>query len=150
LLNKPPIGALLVDFEKEEFIRSCSLAEIVKLMKEIADIEGGLFEVGTIEDWFSKSDRFLAAVFDGKIIGAISFSTKGIENVRMPVLDFVNVLRPFRGKRVATRLCISAITELVQQGITPIHCTALNPDSLRFLKSLPKASRNHLRIKKAF
>lgn len=138
------------DFQMEECIRASNVGEVVDFAREIAEIEGGELDRIVVEAWFSKSDRFLAAIWQGKVVGAVSFSTKGIENIRTPVLDFVNVLRPFQRKGVATRLCIAAIHDLVSDGFTPIHCTTLTPQSHRLVTGLPEESRLHLRIKKGF
>ena len=119
-------------------------------MREIAEAEGGEFDSKAVKEWFSKSDRFLAATFQEKVVGAVSFSTNGIENTEMPILDFVNVLRPFQRRGIATRLCIAAIDELVRDGFTPIHCSAVTPASHKFVMSLPEDRRAHLRIEKAF
>lgn len=139
-----------MDFQKEECIRASNVGEVLELMKAIVEFEHGTFDEVGFEEHLSKSNRFLSAIFRGKTIGAISFSTVGIENITMPVLDFVNVLRPFQRKGVGSRLCIRAIQELVRDGFTPIHCTALNPRSFMFLLSLPTEDRQHLRIQKAY
>lgn len=138
------------DFQIEDCIRPSNVIEIVDLAREIAEIEDGIFDRGVIEEWFSQSDRFLAATWQDKVIGAVSFSTNGIENVKTPVLDFVNVLRPFQRRGVATRLCIAAIDQLISDGFTPIHCTTLTQESHRVIMGLPEENRVHLRIKKAF
>ncbi len=135
-------GAAPIDFS----IRDGSLDEMVALYREIAILEGGSLDVERARNWFAQSDRFLVAVHDGKVIGGVSFSTTGFLGKNMPILDFVNVLRPYYRSGIGTTLCVSAISELVEKGFSSIHCTTLSGESHAFVMALPAASRQYLHV----
>jgi hypothetical protein len=79
-------------------------------------------------------------------VGSVTAATDGMLGKKMPILDFVNVLRPYRKKGIGSKLVVEAINRLVAAGKTPIHCLPPTTESHSFTKALPEKSKQHLRI----
>ena len=105
-----------------------------------------------IEPPFIHSDRvedcdgFWVAEYQGKIIGAIATTSKGMDGSPLPTIANLYVLREFTQKGVGLRLLICAMKHLIAAGNLQLYLKATTDAMVRTIERLPPDLRGNLEI----
>lgn len=132
-LNWFTLDGALPEFEREDEIVPASLQDVYGLFMRAICIDHKGIELALFgSDRLRLCDEAFVAKHDGRIIGAVTMTVaKG-----KPTLSTVYVLRQYRQRGVAFRLCEKALLRFQQVGIGDVFCEVMSPGMEATLRRL--------------
>jgi GNAT superfamily N-acetyltransferase len=126
-------------------IRTATLEEVDGFFTHVWRI---LYHSGTLpmlldSDRLPLCDEFFVADCNGEIVGMVTLA--GLRNRRPPTLDALYVVPSYRGRRVGSRLCQTAIQRFKEAEKTPVYCDVTSRNMHRTIESLPSELKALLR-----
>ncbi len=106
----------LSDFEEEDEIASATLREANAFFRHATCVDQGGIDLVLFD--LDQCDEVLAAKFRGQIIGAVTMMVKKSR----PMLRTCYVLKQYRRKHVAYRLCEKAMLRFKEAGAAEVLC----------------------------
>ncbi len=91
-------------------------------------------------------DEVFAAYENGAFAGAVTLSPVGEMNTGNPSIIGLLVLKGSRRKGIGTKLMVSAITQMKERGLTPVHIDVLSTNARKLVEKLDDDFRKCLII----